>query len=298
MSTAEPPQPGTSDSVESVPHCYRHPDRETYIRCTRCNRPICPECMRPAAVGFHCPDDVAAGRRTQRQVRTAFGGRPTSGALVTYVLVGLNVLAYLVERANVTTVVDGYALIPGPASTFQGDVVGVATGQYYRLITAAFLHSPSSLLHILFNMVALYSLGPALEQVLGHLRFLALYIVSALGGTAASYVFLPPNGTSLGASTAIFGLFAAYIVLGIRQRLDIRPMLVLLGLNLAIGFVPGLNVDWHGHLGGLLAGGLMMAGLAFAPSGSRRALVQVASSLAVLALVVVAVALRTAALTA
>ncbi|MGN6089754.1 MAG: rhomboid family intramembrane serine protease [Actinomycetales bacterium] len=311
MSTTEPPEPhepregsppeesaaAPDPRADSVPHCYRHPDRETYIRCTRCDRPICPDCMRPAAVGFHCPDDVAEGRRTQRQVRTAFGGRPTMGALVTYVLIGLNVLAYLVERSDVSGVLTRFALIPGPALAGPADVVGVATGEYYRLITAAFLHSPSSLLHILFNMVALYSLGPQLEHVLGRLRFLVLYVLSALGGTAASYAFLPPNGESIGASTAIFGLFAAYIVIGVRRRLDIRPMLGLLGINLVIGFLPGLNIDWHGHLGGLVAGALVSAGMVFAPAGPRRWLLQGLASVGVLAVIVAVVLARTAALT-
>lgn len=277
----------------SVPTCYRHPDRETYIRCSRCDRPICPDCMRPASVGFQCPECVAQGQRTQRSVRTAFGGRPTAGATVTLTLIGINVAAYVVERLAGTDFFIRFAML-GLASNGT-ELVGVAEGQYWRLVTAAFLHDPYSWLHIAFNMYALYVLGPPIEAMLGRARFLALYLISAVGGTAASYAFLPSNVPSVGASTAIFGLFGAWIVLGRKRGLDIRPMWVLLAINLGLGFlVPG--IDWRGHIGGLVAGALVSAAFAYAPRGPSRTLVQTAGAVAVLVLVVGLVAWRTTSL--
>ncbi|HSF26538.1 MAG TPA: rhomboid family intramembrane serine protease [Actinomycetes bacterium] len=287
--------PGTASPPAAVPTCYRHPGRETYIRCARCNRPICPDCMVPASVGFQCPECVREGNSTQRAPRTAFGGRLASGARVTMVLIGLNVLMYVAELALGRAFVNDLALVGLAREGFLGPIVGVADGEWWRLVTATFLHDPGSFLHILFNMYALYVLGPPLEAMLGHARFLALYLLSALGGTAASYTFSAPNSSSVGASGAIFGLFAAWIVLARKQRLDARPMLVLLGINLVLGFVIA-GIDWRGHLGGMVTGAAVAAIMAYAPRGPRRTTWQVAGAVAVLALVVLVDVWRTASL--
>ena len=164
MATADSSEPTAS----VVPTCYRHPDRETYVRCTRCNRPICPDCMRSASVGFHCPECVAEGARTQRTPRTVFGGAvPTRGAVVTMTLIGMSVVAFLLD-----------AIVPGSPREWWlvglqlddgGGLAGVTQGEWWRLITAAFLHG--GILHLLFNMYALYLFGPSLEAAFGHVRW-------------------------------------------------------------------------------------------------------------------------------
>ena len=185
--TTQPPippaQPGKPDSG-SVPTCYRHPDRETYVRCQRCERPICPDCMREAAVGHQCVECVRGDSQGTRQARTAFGGRMVANATVTWTLIGLNVLLFLVELGYPHLADDwgllGYATVGGPMQ-------GIAAGQWYRLLTSAFLPPATGLgglgfLDILFNMWALFAVGPALEQLLGRVRFLAVYLLSAIGG--------------------------------------------------------------------------------------------------------------------
>jgi membrane associated rhomboid family serine protease len=279
-----------------VPRCYRHPDRETYIRCARCDRPICPDCMSPASVGFQCPECVREGSRTQRQARTVFGGRVATGATVTLTLIGINVVVYVLELALGTPFLTKFALIGLAQDPTTGEVVGVADGEWWRLITATFLHDPNSFLHILFNMYALYVLGPPIENLVGHARFLVLYLVSAVGGTAASYAFSAPNSPSVGASGAIFGLFAAWIIFARKQRLDARPMLVLLAINLVLSFVL-TGIDWRGHLGGLVSGAAVAAVIAYTPRGPRRTTWQALGTGAVLVVVLLLDVWRTVSLT-
>ncbi len=274
-----------------APACYRHPGRQTWIRCARCDRPVCPDCMVPASVGFQCPQCVAEGRRAQPRVRNAFGGRPTTGALVTYTLIAVNVVAFVAEKVLGARFTNEFFMI-GYVPNFPGGGLGVAEGQWWRLLTSAFLHDPNSLLHIGFNMYALYVLGPPVEMMLGRSRYLALYLLAALGGSAVSYLWLPQNQPSLGASGAIFGLFSAWIVLARKRRLDARPMWILLAVNLVLGFVVP-NIDWHAHLGGLVVGGAVTAAYAYAPRGRWRLPVQAGTATAVLVLVLVRTAVRT-----
>lgn len=242
---------GPSDASAAIaPTCYRHPDRETHIRCARCARPICPECMIPASVGFQCPDDVRAGAATGRAARTSFGARVRDGVgqstLVTRSLMAACgvmfvlqvIVAGLTENLELTS--------PEPA------YLGVVVGESYRLLTAVFLHG--GLLHLGFNLYALWVFGPVLETMLGRTRFLALYLVSGLAGTAVSYCFASPNSASLGASGAIFGLFAVMIFSARKLGFETSQLVVLLGINVAIGFTPGANIDWHAHAGGFAAG--------------------------------------------
>jgi membrane associated rhomboid family serine protease len=249
--------------------------------------------MQPAAVGFQCPECVRAGNRSQRSARTVFGGQPSADpGTVTRVLIGINVVLFLVQLAAPALTqrlfLIGLALDPS-----SGQLVGVADGEYYRLVTVAFLHG--GFLHLLFNMYALFLFGPRLEAVLGRGRFLTLYLLSALGGSVASYLTSAPNQPSVGASGAVFGLLGALLVVSRKLRYDARPVLVLLGINLALGFVIP-RIDWRAHLGGLVAGALLAAVFAYAPQRLRppAALAAVGVVMAVFAVLVV---LRTTALT-
>ncbi|MFI6509876.1 rhomboid family intramembrane serine protease [Streptosporangium sp. NPDC050855] len=258
MTTQPSDEPGTV-----VPTCYRHPGRETYVRCQRCDRPICPDCMRDAAVGFQCPECVAEGGKGMRQAQAVFGGRAVTTPRVTWALLILNVLAYVAEIVRTDQVLTAFAM-----NSYE-----VAySGEWWRMITGAFLHMPPgrgglSLTHILFNMWALYAIGPELERRLGAARFLTLYLLAALGGSVAIYLF---GIAAVGASGAIYGLFGALFVLGRKLGYDVRGVLWLIGINAALTFViPGIS--WQGHLGGLVTGALVAAVLAFAPARNRNA---------------------------
>ena len=272
------PAPGSDPAV-----CYRHPDREAHIRCVRCERRICPECMIPASVGFQCPECVKEGNKSVRQARTVFGGRVTTDpGWVSKVLIGINVVAYVLQQA-----VSGF--------TFRFENIGfyVADGDYYRLLTAAFLHG--SILHIALNMYALYLFGPPVEAAIGRVRFAALYLVSALGGSALSYAFANPLVPSLGASGAVFGLLGAYLVLNRKLGRDTSGVMALLVINFVFGLIAP-NIDWRAHLGGLITGSLCAAAIAYAPA-DRRTAVQIGGFVVVAVLVVAVILWRTAALT-
>jgi len=289
---AVPPGPDTSPSTE-VPTCFRHPGRETYVSCVRCGRPACPDCLRSAAVGQQCVDCVREGNRGVRRSGTVFGGRPTTSAAVTWTLVGINALLYIVELAH-PSLADAWAML-GKASINGGPLQGVAQGQYYRLITAAFLPPPGlngyGPLDILFNMWALILVGPALEKLLGRVRYLTVYLVSALGGSVLFYWVAPANEAALGASGAIFGLFGAWFVVARRLRLDSRWIVTIIALNLALGFLGHNLIAWQAHVGGLLAGGLLTAAYVYAPKASR-AVIQGGATVLIVAILVLAVVLR------
>ena len=272
------PAPGSDPAV-----CYRHPDREAHIRCVRCERRICPECMIPASVGFQCPECVREGNKSVRQARTVFGGRVTSDpGWVSKVLIAINVVVYVLQQT-----VSGF--------TFRFENIGlyVADGDYYRLLTAAFLHA--SILHIALNMYALYLFGPPVEAAIGRVRFAALYLVSALGGSALSYAFANPLVPSLGASGAVFGLLGAYLVLNRKLGRDTSGVMALLVINFVFGLIAP-NIDWRAHLGGLITGSLCAAVIAYAPA-DRRTAIQVGGFVVVAVLVVAVILWRTAALT-
>jgi membrane associated rhomboid family serine protease len=271
--------------------CYRHPDREAHIRCVRCERRICPACMVPASVGFQCPECVREGNKSVRRATTIFGGRITDDpGWVSKVLIGINVVVYALQVVIGPTLEHRFWLIAGPVFDVRlGETVGVADGEYWRLLTAAFLHG--SVIHLALNMYALYLFGPPLEAAFGRARFLALYVVAALGGSAASYAVASPGQPSLGASGAVFGLLGAFFVVNRRLRRDSSGLLVLLAINLAYGFIAP-NIDWRAHLGGLVTGALCAVALAYAPERRRTAL-QVAGLVAVLVVVLVVVMLTT-----
>jgi membrane associated rhomboid family serine protease len=258
--------PGSPQTPAQTPTCYRHPDRQTYVTCTRCHRYICGDCMRSAAVGHQCVECVEQGAKTIQQPRGQFGGkRPAGGQpIITYTLIAISVLAFLLQSASVA--LERQLVLWPPA---------VADGELYRLVTSAFLHY--GITHLLFNMWALYVVGPPLEQVFGRLRFGALYGLSALGGSVLVFLLSPLNSATAGASGAIFGLFGATFVVAKRLNLDVKWVVTLIALNVAFTLVVPLfssqNISWQGHLGGLVTGGLVAAAFVYAP-GERRNLVQ------------------------
>lgn len=279
---------------DGTPVCYRHPDRETYIRCQRCGRPICPEDMHPASVGFQCPECIREGNASIRQPRTVLGGGiHAREGLVTKVLIGLCVLAFGAQQ-----VVGDFSYrfellggFRGGAGTAGG--AGVAGGEVWRLLTGGFLHA--GVLHLGVNMFSLWVLGRPLEAALGRLRFLGLYLAGLLGSSAVAYLLTPAGVPVVGASGAIFALLGALFVLGRRLGLDTRSLTGLLVINLVISFaVPGIS--WQAHIGGLVTGAVVAGGLAVA-ARRRLPVVGVVGYVAVAVAVVVVVAARTAALT-
>jgi membrane associated rhomboid family serine protease len=286
-----PRQPGV------VPTCYRHPKREAHIRCVRCDRPICPDCMIPASVGFQCPECVRGGNKTQRVARTALGGRisPNQSA-VTFTLIGINMVMFLIQQSS-PTFVYRFALVATPFSVGTSHGVetfsGIANGEYYRLLTSMFLHE--NVTHILFNMWALYVVGAQLEALLGRVRFVAMYFLSGLAGSALAYWLASLGSVTLGASGAIFGLFGALFVLGRRLSFDIRPIGFLIAVNLLLTFTIS-NISWQGHVGGLVAGAALAGAWVYPPRKYRLA-AQLSSSVALAVLIAVIVVLRTHSLT-
>ena len=266
--------------------CYRHPDRETGLSCSNCGRPICAECMTATPVGQRCPECV--GRQQVRRPRTMSRVTP----YVTYVLIGINVAMFL----WVVSVADGaIGSIPTRYLYDAGAIYGpaISDGDWWRVVSGMFLHA--SILHIAFNMFALWILGPQLEMVLGRLRFAALYLLSGLIGSAAVYLLAPPESSSLGASGAIFGLMAALLVFAYKMRADVSQLMVWIGINAALTFFAA-GISWQAHVGGFV-GGLVLAGiLAYAPRRHRAAW-QAAGFAGVAILVALAFAMRTVALT-
>ncbi|GAA1151786.1 rhomboid family intramembrane serine protease [Streptomyces hebeiensis] len=286
---------------EGLPHCYRHPGRETGIRCTRCERPICPDCMISASVGFQCPDCVRQGSGTGRgpaaaRPRTLAGGTVTSDPrLVTKVLIGINAAVFfaVLGVGENHLLIKRLDLIGAAFDPALGHSVGVADGEWYRLVTAMFLHQ--EIWHIAFNMMGLWWLGGPLEAALGRVRFLALYLLSGLAGSAFTYLIAAPNQGSLGASGAVFGLLGATVVLMRRMNYDLRPVLILLALNLLLTFTWS-GIAWEAHVGGLVAGTVIAIGMVHAPRAHRTP-VQSGTCALVLATTVAIVVLRTMSLT-
>ena len=217
--------------------------------------------MRDAAVGHQCAECVGEGAKTVRQPRTAFGGRQYGAKpVVTYTLIVVNVALFFLETVSPT--LQSELVLRSPA---------VADGDLYRLLTSAFMHY--GITHLLFNMYALFVVGPPLEAWLGRLRFTALYVLSALGGSVLVYLLSPLNAATAGASGAVFGLFGASFVVGRRLNVDVRWVIALIAINLAFTFVipllGGQNISWQGHIGGLVTGAVVAAAYAYAPRAQR-----------------------------
>jgi membrane associated rhomboid family serine protease len=268
--------------VADTQYCYRHPDRETGLSCSECGRPICVDCMTVAPVGIRCPDHAATGRPLAQTVKAA--RRPTivgDSTLVTKALIAFNVVFYLI------TVAQGAGVnSPGGRLFNNFALYGplVADGDWWRLVTSAFLHA--SLLHIMFNMLALWWIGGPLEAAIGHWRYLAIYAVSGLAGSAGA-LLAEPRAVTVGASGAIFGLLGAMVVVQWQSTGSIAgPATTLILVNLAITFaVP--NISWGGHLGGLVGGAL--ATLALTHFGTRHVAYARITPVAVASLIVIMV---------
>jgi len=225
------------------------------VRCVRCDRPICGDCMVPASVGFQCPECVREGSRGARQATTSYGGRLRRPGPVTYALIGLNLVVFAITVIGAGSSHLGQAFLGGYQTSIFDDFAlippAVAHGEAYRLVTAAFLHY--GILHIAFNMWALYVVGPVVEAALGRWRYVAVYFLSGIGGSILTVAFASPASQSAGASGAIFGLFGALYVLQRRVGQSSVAILSTIVLNLIITFsIP--NISWEGHVGGLITG--------------------------------------------
>jgi membrane associated rhomboid family serine protease len=276
---------------QDLPACVRHPDRPTGLRCVRCERPACPDCLREASVGYQCVDCVAEGNKDVRPARNTGGARTRSSArslLVVPVLIGLNVLIFAITAVQAGSITQNQrselfvqgTLIPGT----------VASGEFWRLLTSGFLHFGNyggyGPVHLVFNMFALYVIGRDLEVALGRVRFLVVYLHALFGGSAAVMLFGDPMGSVAGASGAIYGLFGGIAVVVFRAKLNPTPVLMLLGINIFLSIaLPGISL--LGHLGGLVIGALATAAMVYAP---RQNLVRF-QTIAVAAIVVLLVAM-------
>jgi membrane associated rhomboid family serine protease len=275
-----------------MPYCYRHPDRETGLSCSVCERPICTDCMTMAPVGIRCPEHSGKPQGVQRVThgvrRVSFEG---TGAIVTKILIALNVGVFLINLAQGASLGrnggevyrDGGLTAQG---TFDGfTVIGVAEGEWWRMLTSAFLHG--NLIHLGLNMLMLWWIGAPVEEALGRGRFVALYVASALAGSAGS-LLVSPNAFTVGASGAIFGILGAALVFE-RQGLHVLggSALSIIVLNLVLTFaVPNISIG--GHLGGLAGGAL--CGLALSRFGRGHAFYGRPGLVGVLGVVAVGVA--------
>jgi membrane associated rhomboid family serine protease len=273
---------GPAPEPAPPPSCSRHPGRAASVLCAHCNRPICTDCMVAAPVGWQCPECAKRGARRSRQVpafthsgpgRTGAVGSTNPTPIVIAIIVVNVVVFFLEDFGRNARVVERFSMDPALVH---------AQSQYYRAFTAMWLHA--NFLHIFFNMIALLIVGPAVEVLLGKIRFVALYLIAGLGGSVGSYVLGPSLEYGLGASGAIMGVMAAYVVIGLRRRLPVAPVVALIVLNFLIGFSG--NIDWRAHLGGLVTGGVLAWLYDYAGSQreyGRGLLVAVAGTVAVVA---------------
>ncbi|AEA22387.1 Peptidase S54, rhomboid domain protein [Pseudonocardia dioxanivorans CB1190] len=261
----DPAGPPPSGPPQAPAVCVRHPDRPTGLRCTRCDRPACPECLREAAVGYQCVDCVAEGRpAARRTIRPVARGPRTP--VVTTSLIALNVLVFVVTVVQARSLngndrsdlFAAWSLVPGY----------VAQGEWWRVVTAGFLHYGP--LHLLFNMLALWVIGRDMEMLLGRTRLLAVYLVALLGGSAAALLFYGANSEVAGASGAVFGLMGGLAVALRRMRVPMTQVVVVIAINIVLSVtLPGVSLI--GHLGGLIVGAVATAALVYAPARNRTA---------------------------
>lgn len=270
-----------------VPVCPRHPERPSYVRCQRCSLPACPECQRSAAVGFQCVDCVNEAKRATPAVRTVYGGTAAVGKpLVTFGIIAVCALLYVLQWIVPGNEVYGRLAY---ASVYSSAEFGHF--EPWRMLTSAFLHSQGFILHIVLNMYTLWIFGQALEPLLGRVRFLAVYLLSAIGGSVGYLLLTPiftpglPVAGVVGASGAIFGLFGAMLVVQRHRGGETKQLWVLIAINGVIGFtIP--QIAWQAHLGGLVTGGLCAAVIAYAPRGPRQGLLQAGGLAVILGLLI------------
>ena len=290
--------------------CYRHPDVETGVHCTRCGKPICPDCMIPAPVGHQCPACVADAQREYRQgagkqvARARVRTTPVTKILLLAIAIGYVwelIIAggpgSLFDGPSGVDLISAGALVPATDVTSSGFAGGLVGGEYWRLLSSMFLHA--GLLHLAFNAYALWIFGQEVERDIGSFPTSAVYLVTGVFAGAASYALAPGFIVAVGASGAIFGVLGAYIAYNWRRRQQVmaqarvRGAIMLLLINLVIGFsIP--SIDWRAHVGGLVAG--LVAGWAVDPSRppALRRTFTIAGLLALVIGAGVLVALRTA----
>lgn len=251
--------PGTAANF-----CYRHPGRQSFILCQRCGRTICPECQTQAAVGVICPECMQEQRqsapRTKSAARVGFGRLTAPGQpVVTYSIMAVTVLVFLLQ------------LVPGLGVTDRLLYAGIYSYPFafepWRMLTSVFVHSTGFIFHVLLNMYTLWIFGQILERMLGRGRFLALYLLSGFAGSLGVMFLADPRVAVVGASGAIFGLMGAFLVIQRKLGGNATQLLILVGINLVIGFLPGLNVAWQAHVGGLVGGAVI--GLIFMQTRQR-----------------------------
>ena len=231
--------------------------------------------MVSAAVGFQCPDCVREGKQTTRQVRNLAGGAIHGDpVLVTKILIAVNLAFFVLQFVSNDRITNRFAM--------QGLAVAL-DGEWWRLMTSAFLHT--GVTHIALNMLALWFIGGAVEPRLGRWRYTTVYLLSALGGSVLSYAVDSPFQSSVGASGAVFGLFGALFVLMRRLRFEVGGLISIIAINVVIGFVPGFNINWRAHLGGLIVGTILTAVMVYAPQ-RQRLVASIVSSVVVVALCV------------
>lgn len=278
------PQP---DQPQGMPVCVRHPDRPTGLRCVRCDRPACPQCLREAAVGYQCVDCVSQGSRTVRQRTTIAGARVRTQVVVVPVLIVLNLAVYAITVAQAGSLgandraplFDDWVLWPAGMVSF---------GEPWRLITAGFLHYGP--IHVALNMVALWILGRDIEPLFGRARFVAVYLLSLLGGSVAVFLFGPVGGGTAGASGAVWGVMGAVLVTVLRLKLNPQPVLAVIAINAVISFLPGISL--FGHLGGFVVGAAASAALLYAPRGRQQVPVQAGALVGIAVLLLMLTAMR------
>jgi membrane associated rhomboid family serine protease len=258
--------------------------------------------MRSAAVGHQCPDCVAEGSKAMRPIKAAYGGRARRAPYVTWALIAINVVM-LVATTSGSGLLSGspgnalfrkLALEPCYGPPGGPCYEGVATGDYYRLLTSMFLHF--GIIHLGLNMYCLYLIGPALEQAFGQVRYLATYLLAGLGGAVLSYALGPQNEIAAGASGAVFGLFGAFYVMARKRNLDVSSITATIGLNLFLSFAVS-GIDWRGHVGGLVTGAALAWVIVASPDTKQRSAYQAAGMVLVGLLLVAGAAARTAQLT-
>jgi membrane associated rhomboid family serine protease len=273
-------------SVETANRCYRHPDREAFVKCQRCGRTICGQCQTPAAVGFHCPECMREARQSSPSARplTQRIGRfvgSTQRPTLTYILIALNLIIYVFQ-----------AIVPHGAFTHLLTYAPVqTTTQPWRMFTSIFAHE--NILHVGLNMYSLYIIGPPLEQLLGKVRYIVMFLVAGFAGSVGVLLIADPTESVLGASGAIFGLFGAFLIVARRLGINYRQILIVIVINLVAGFIPQLGLAWQAHVGGLV-GGIALAYIYLETRGPRRRIPQVLLVVALVAILIIASVVKVA----
>ncbi|OLF06301.1 rhomboid family intramembrane serine protease [Actinophytocola xinjiangensis] len=289
----------SANRQHDLPPCARHPDRPTGLRCVRCERPACPDCLREASVGYQCVDCVSEGAKSVRAPRTVSGARarpPGARSLVVVPsLIAVNVAAFIATAVQARSITENEG-----ALFLHGMLIPdlIASGDWWRLFTSGFLHFGGyggfGPVHLLFNMFALWVLGRDMEVALGRAWFLTVYLLSLVGGSTAVMLFGNPIGGVAGASGAVYGLFGGIAVIVFKRKLNPTPVLVLIGVNILLSVtLPGISL--LGHLGGMVVGALATAALVYAPAARRRQF-QVGACVALVVVMAVAIGVAVATL--